>query len=1082
MAATSRWPLSSVALLALLPGMVLAQESATISGRVTDASGTGLAGASVAIPALGLGGGTAADGAYTIVVPAARVQDQTVVLTARAIGYKPESSQITLRAGTIDQDFTLVANPLQLGEIVVTGAGTVTEAEKLGNVRNYVDSTSIVRSNEPNVVQALAAKAPNVIVTQQSGEPGASSSIQIRGRTTVNGPSAPLFVVDGVPMSNYTQASQNFDDIDFGSLGGTVAPNRVADINPDDIANVEILKGAAAGAIYGARAGQGVVLITTKRGQAGQTRYSFKSTVSMDRVTKRVPLQRRFGQGFFDSATGDTVAGIGSQSWGPALAPGTATYDHASELFSGGSSIDNTLTVSGGTDRTQFYLSGSRLDQNGYITGENDIFDRSSVRLNATHRVFDDLRVGGNFAYAETGGRFVQKGSNTSGLMLGSLRTPPEFDNLLYIDPGTGQHRSYRLPNPGPGDVKTGRGYDNPFFSVFRQQSTGDVNRAFGNVNANYTPLGWLRLGYTLGADFSSDKRFEGLPNSSSTSPTGRVIAGSFRQREIYSNLTATASYTANRNLGGTFTLGQNLSSRRFEAQGIVGNDLIAPEPFNLANTAVQEQPVDADTLIHNESYFGQITADLWEQVYLTAALRNDGSSTFGKGARRNWYPKASLAWTFTGRSSAPRQYGPISYGKARFAYGQTGTEPRAYQILSTFLSTPNDDGGWGPTINTTLNGQGGLLSALTKAQDSLKPERTIEFEAGVDFGLFNDRADLSLTYYNSLSKDVILLTPLAPSTGFFQQLRNSGRITNKGFEAVLNVRAIETPRFGWEVGLQWATNNNRVSSVVGADFVTMDPSFEGIVGVVQPGQTVGAFQGNDFVRCGNGTILEDGTDVDAACGSAPAGAMYVANVGGEGLPVFDPELRIIGNPEPDWTGSLRTTVRFNKLQIGGLLDVRNGGQVWNGTRGALYFFGTHKDTEARGQQRTIGDDYYLNITKQGVAGPGAGLPFTLNQDWYQGLGGSFQGPSSQDLEDGGFVKLREISVAYTLTGDPVSRALGLSSIDLRIAGRNLATWTNYPGIDPETNLSGAQGQIVGYDYFNNPQARSFVFSVGLNR
>jgi hypothetical protein len=374
------------------------------------------------------------------------------------------------------------------------------------------------------------------------------------------------------------------------------------------------------------------------------------------------------------------------------------------------------------------------------------------------------------------------------------------------------------------------------------------------------------------------------------------------------------------------------------------------------------------------------------------------------------------------------------------------------------------------------------LLSALRRAQDSLKPERNIEFEGGVDLGLFNDRADLSLTYYSAISKDVILVTPLAPSTGFFEQLQNSGRISNKGFEAVLNVRAIETPAFGWEVGLQWATNNNRVRAVTGAEFITMDPSFEGIVGVAQPGHALGSFQGNDFVRCGNGTVLEDGTDVDAACGSAPAGAMYIDNVGGEGLPVFDPELRIIGSPEADWTGSIRTTFRFQKLQIGGLLDIRNGGQVWNGTRGALYFFGTHQDTEARGQQRTIGEDYYLNITQEGVAGPGAGLPFTLNQAWYQGLGGSFGGPSSQDVVDGGFVKLREISVAYTLSGDPVSRLLGLSSIDLRLAGRNLATWTDYPGADPETNLSGAQGQIIGYDYFNNPQARSFVFSVGLNR
>jgi TonB-linked SusC/RagA family outer membrane protein len=980
-----------------------------------------------------------------------------VGLTARAIGYRPQSAQITLSSGAIDQDFTLVANPLQLGEIVVTGAGTVTEAEKLGNVRNYVDSTSITRSNEPNAVQALAAKAPNVVVTQQSGEPGASSRIQIRGVTTVNGPSDPLFVVDGVPLSNYTVATQNLEDREItGSLAGTVEPNRIADLNPDDIANVEILKGAAAGAIYGARAGQGVVLITTKKGEPGQTRYSLTSTFSVDRVTDLVPLQRSFGQGFFDPETGDTVAGVGSASWGPGLPPGTVTYDHGNELFPGGSTLDNNLTISGGTERTQFYLSGSRLDQNGYITGRNDIFERTTVRLNAGHRLFENVRVGGIFNYAESFGRFVQKGSNVSGLMLGAMRTPPEFNNALYFDPVTGLHRSYRLPNPGPTAVKVTRGYDNPYFVIFQHRNTSDVNRIFGNVNADYTPASWLRLGYILGADFSSDDRFTGLPNSSSDAPPGQVIAGAFRQREIYHNLTATATYTANRDFGGSLTVGQNLSSRRFQAQGTVGNDLVAPQPFNLANTAVQELPIDADTLVHNESYFGQVTADLWEQLYLTAALRNDGSSAFGEGARRNWYPKASIAWTFTGRSPEPRRFGPISYGKVRFA--------------------------WGPTVNTTLAGQGGLATALRRAQDSLKPERNIEFEGGVDLGLFEDRADLSLTYYSSLSKDVILITPLPPSSGYDEQIQNSGRIRNKGFEAVLNVRAIETPDFGWEVGLQWATNNNRVRSIVGADFVELGPSFTGVIGVAQPGYPVGAIQGNDFVRCGRGTFLEDGTDVDAVCGNAPAGALYLENVGGEGIPVLDPELRIIGNPEADWTGGIRTSVRFQKFRISGLLDIRNGGQVWNGTKGALYFFGTHKDTEARGQQRTIGTDYPLDIAPQGVVGPGGGLPLTLNDAWFQGLGGGFGPVSSQFFEDGGFVKLREISVAYTLSGDPLSRLLGLTSIDLRVAGRNLATWTSYTGIDPETNLSGSQGQVVGYDYFNKPQARSFVFSVGLNR
>src|SRR4051794_15787540 len=291
--------LTSAAL--LLPAAVQAQQPATLTGKVTSESGQPLASAGVIIEQLSAGAVTRPDGSYTILIPGARVPSAPVTVTARLVGYKARSSQVDLSSGSAVQDFSLADNPLQLGELVVTGAGTVSEVEKLGTGRSSVDSLSIVRSAEPNVVNALAAKAPNVTITSSSGDPGASSSILIRGQTTISAGSGvsgadaqPLFIVDGVPVDN----SISYNNPNSGAINSSAAPsNRAADINPNDIENVEVLKGAASGAIYGSRAGQGVILITTKKGRPGPTKYSFRSSIALNRPGQLPEFQRKYGLG-----------------------------------------------------------------------------------------------------------------------------------------------------------------------------------------------------------------------------------------------------------------------------------------------------------------------------------------------------------------------------------------------------------------------------------------------------------------------------------------------------------------------------------------------------------------------------------------------------------------------------------------------------------------------------------------------------------------------------------------------------------------------------------------------------------------
>lgn len=1102
MALSFRRLVSCIGLSTVLPVVAAAQEPATITGRVTGEGGTGVAGVTISLPELGLGAISRDDGAYTLTVPSIRVNRQTVTLTARRVGYKPKTARITLTPGRITQDFLLESNPLQLGEVVITGAGTATEVEKLGNVRNAVSADLIVKANEPDIVQSLAGKAPNVQVAQSAGDPGAGSKITIRGLRTLNGDVQPLFIVDGVPVNNTTFSTTNFNPIDAGSttgvggqqnggeLEGTSAPNSMIDLNPADIENVEILKGAAAAAIYGSRAANGVILITTKHGKSGETRYSLHSSGSDDEVTKFYPLQRSFGQGQRGVNSGVT------RSWGAPIT-GT-TYDHAREAFDTGHILDNTLSVSGGNDRTTFFLSGNYNHNEGVFVGPNNFFNRSTARLNASHHLTDGLTIGGNFSFADTRGHMTQRGNNVNGLLLGLFRTPPNFNNIPWLDPTTGLHRSYMVPNATLATAGQTRIFNNPFFTLYQELNDQKSNRAFGNVNAEYIANGWLKFNYTLGADYSQDERLEGCPAECSDVATGgRITEGRITDYQLDHNLTGTANWHLNQNIQGTVTLGQNLNARNYRTFSVVGRQLIAPQPFSIINTLARDPASDFQTQIHNESYFGQATVDLYSQLFLTGALRDDGSTTFGRENRRSLFPKASAAWTFT-NVFKPKG---ITFGKARMSYGEAGQEPQPYLTSATYSGT-NLVGGisQGTGFTPTQSGIGGLFTSFTKPATSLKPERTKELEGGFDVGFWGEKADISATWYRSKTSDVILVLPVAPSTGYSSEAKNGGVFSNSGTELSLNLRPITKPNYSWDLGFGWARNRSNVDTLAGAQFLLTDNNL--ISTVAQQGYPLGVVRSIGWVRCGispNDAIA--GVDLSKACAGAKKGALYISDgtndeCGDKGMPCVDNTERIIADPNPKWTGNAHSSFRFRKWEFSGLVDVKKGGDVWNGTKGALYSYGTHKDTENRatctgastasctGNMHAIGDPNFYPQTA-GVVGPGAHFAFPVGENWYRNSGLAacpFTGIDDPCIEDGGYVKLRELSVGYTFDQPWVQRSLGMSSVELRVAGRNLKTWTHYTGLDPETTVGGATSRVGGTDYFNLPLTRSLVVTVNLNR
>ena len=1073
------------------PVASLAAQAATVTGHVTNAGGQPLAGVTVSITGMGLGAITRDDGLYTFTVPAARVTGQVANLNARRVGYSPQNVAITLNAGTITHDFVMTQTAAQLEEIIVTGSGTSQMRQRIGSVINTVDSTTLKRVTQPqNVISSLAATTPNVRVNTQSGEPGASAFVLIRGATSVTGTNQPLIVVDNTPIDNTTQATQG------GGDASTVTQNRAADINPNDIESVQVLKGAAAASIYGARAANGVILITTKKGSTGPTRYNVSSTQTFDHVMKTMPLQTTYGQGSngIPGACTTPDCNATSLSWGPALAPTSPVFLHGKEIFDTGITNDIALNLSGGSARTQFFLSGGVTDQYGIMEGPNNRYFRNTFRLSASHQLLNTLTFGGNFSYFNTTGKYVQKGSNTSGLLLGALRTPPDFNNQPYLSPTSGLQRSYRFPNPTSASLTTSRGYDNPFFVLANVGNKSELGRFLGNMTANWVPVSWFALNETFGADNYTDSRLEALPFTSSSDPVGSVTRLDITNLEVDQNLTGTVSYTPNKYLDTRLVFGQNLNSRRNRQVFVFGDQLIAPEPLAIQNT-VSYNPNENNSLRHILAYFAQGEADYNNELHGTVGLRLDGFSTFGQSDRTALYPKADAAWTFTKYINDPNvpnnKWHWLSNARLRAAYGETGREPPVYATITALSTTTLFGSGFGDFIGSKQSGQGGVVTGANLGNNDLQPERNREAEFGLDFGFNDQTSDFSVTYYNKKSSDVILPAPVnAAANGASTALLNGATVTNKGWEMQFNARVYTAKNWDATIGGNWSRNRGKVVSLINdIQFIPYNTEgFTGAIGSSTVGFAPGVIRGQDFIRCGLGetaTLPGVGTmaNVDSACGvGARKGALFIA--GTDNRPVVNPDEQVIADPNPRWTGGLTAVIRYKRLQFSTLFDLRRGSQVWDGTLSALDRFGTAEQTTIRSDTAGIfGKNVLAN---QSVAGPGAGrVAFRTPaqwQNWYTTTGGSASAVQSQFVENGNFTKWREVSITYTLDDPWLRQKLGFSQALIRLGGRNLHTWTPYLGLDPETNLGGAEFLTQGIDFFQNPQTRSFVVSITLNR
>jgi len=1065
-----------------------------VTGKVTDESGSALSGVTVLVKGTAIGTFTKNDGSFSIRVPA-----NAKTLVFRRVGMKTKEVPI----GT--KDFfavTLEEDKLLTEEVVVTAIGLEREKKSIGYAFEEVGGKIVSEAKVTNIVNSITGKVAGVQVVNSTGVPGASAYIQIRGQNSFLGGNQPLFIVDGIPIDNSMSYSGNPDNGTNNLLASVAYSNRAIDLNPDDIASVTVLKGPAATALYGIRAANGAIVITTKKGQTlaqEKINVTFSATTSFEEVNKLPSYQTKYSQG-----VGGKFAQPGtnqSRSWGalidtlywdsqspnkfskygnlvgkyfvdsvnnPSRFKKVEPYDNLNNFFITGATNTQNLSLAGGTDFGSFYLSLSNSKSSGIVPLTS--FGRQSIRFNGEARISSKLKASGNISYTNSGGRRAQQGSNTSGVMLGLLRTPPTFDNSNGYGKEAYDHPdAYMFPDGTQRNYRGRPSYDNPYWTVVKSPFFDDVDRFIGNIQLNYFFNQNIDLMYRLGADVYFDKRRQEFAIYSSTNPAGQVFNHEIYSNDLTSDLILSFNYNITEDLVGKLMIGNNLFQSIGSSLYTQGDGLIVPDFYHISNTTSQIVRQSRGTL-RRLGFYGDLTLDFQEWLYFNGSIRNDMSTTLPKDNNSFWYGQGSFSVVFTNLLKDVFQNSFLNFGKLRLNYAVVGKDAPMYATTTPFIQAAYADG-YTNGVSFPFNGQVGFVIGDVLGNDKLRPEKTTSWEIGFNLAFFNNLFSLDLTYYNSVSKDQIFSVPIARSSGYYAAVFNAGQISNKGFEAVLNITPINTADWRWDMNFNFSTNKNMVDKLYeGIDNIFLG-GFEGSSVRIVAGKPYGSIFGFGWLRdpqTGEVIINDDVNSEDY------------------GYPILDlNNEKAFGSANPDWLLGFRNTVSWKGLSLSFLIDIKKGGKMWNGTRSALYFFGTHGDVSTP----EVRDPNLNKKVFKGVKGhfdengnlvtSGTNdIQVVAGENWYSlGNGNGFFGSNTEDfIEDAGWVRLRELSLSYTLPKSIVEYT-PFSNVILTFTGRNLWLSTKYTGVDPETNLMGAYS-AQGLDYFNMPGVRSYNFSI----
>ena len=1071
-------------LLAFVVQMTFAQDR-TITGTVSDETGP-LPGVSVLIEGTTSGTETDFDGNYAIEAKSGDVLRYSFVGMTTVTKTVGADSSISV---------TMVSEANTLDEVVLTAFGLEVKKDDDLSSSTAVQADMITRSGESGLIQGLAGKTSGLKITRNTGDPGAGAYIQIRGQNTITGSSSPLIVVDGVPVSNTSVGS---------GTAGVAQQSRLNDFNPEDIAKVTVLKGAAAAAVWGTGAANGAIIIQTKKGVKGKMTVDFTSSVAYDKINVEFDKQDTFGQGYpnwwlgidsdwssdngryvpntgfswgdrigarsgapdgvvvgnqrFESTRGNTIYPFAANDDGTVAKNDTNVYNETNrnQVFGDGTTYNLGASISYATETSNTFFSVANWDQQGIIKGRSS-YNRSNLRLNHSAQLTDKFgfRIASSYAFIRSDR--IQQGSNLQGLYLGYLRTAPDFDNRDYKGtyfnsnnvPTANSHRGYRRYLGDSNPV-----YNNPGWTINEQDNPNVVNRFTIAPELTYDFADNIKLTARYGLDYYTDHRETFFPVNSAA---GAGI-GSYQQDDISEktenwNFFLQGNHDISDNFSFDWILGTMFDQNEYQflsgyTEGFTNPDVGDLRIFGNAD-AENEFPSNFKSITKKHGVYAVANFSLFNQLLVGLSGRYERPSTLETNV---FYPSASLGWKFSENFESDF----LSFGKLRASYGEVGIEPGAY-LSSTVYGPGGVGSSWGDALGAAAYGNP-FTRGVTLGNPDLKEERVKEIEIGADFRFFRNKLSLGITYYDRVTEDAILFLDVAPTTGFSSTPTNAAEITNQGLELDLNWNVMRKGDFSWDINGFWSQNKNVVTDLAGVQSVFL-AGFTGTSSRVVEGEPMATLWGTGFLRDDNGEL----------------------DLRSDGFPQISPEEGVLGDPNPDWIGGLGTTLNWKGISLSAQFETSQGNDHWTGTSGVLNYFGIGMETVNEsvapqdlptydGRTITAGTTFRGNIEDFG------GGPVALDSEWYTSDGGGFGNQSETFVKDASWTRLRELTLGYSFP-EKILGNTGLTHFDILLTGRNLILWTEIEGFDPDINLTGpSKGR--GLDYFTNPATQSFIMTL----
>lgn len=1061
----------------------------TVSGTVKDSNGAPIPGANIwASDNTSVGTITDGDGKYQINLP-----DGTVSLNFSFMGMEP---QIVAINGQSVIDVVLQNLDIVFEDVVITALGIAREKKALGYSVQDVKADEITQTSNGNIVSALSGKIAGAQIVTSSGQVGASTTIKIRGNKTFYGSSSPLFVIDGTPIQNGTNDAQSAVATDFG--------NTAADIDPENIESISILKGASASALYGNRGLNGVVLITTKKGSKRKgIGISYTGTVAFDNVYILPNYQNSYGQGgkgseywwqknsptltyaeYAATRFSWTPSNDWDESWGPRLdqgynliqfdspvdangnkiaTPWISHPDNVKDFYETGITVTNSIALSGGNDVAMGRLSIAHSKQTG--TSPNTDQEKINLGLNSTFKLGKKLKADINFNYVNTSNdNLPQQGNSMKNALF-------EFNGWFARQVDTKYLKEHYDEMMVGGDGKltpvnwmTGYStqHNNPYWIAYMNQTSRNRNRVYGNASVSYNLLEGVDLVVKVGTDAITEFRkavfhsgTKGYAFESSTAVNGSFWDQYRIESETNADLMLNINKKINENISITSVLGANYrySLARYSTTSAL--NLVVPDFFS--TSAIEGEPIVSNTLYEKKSnsLFGSANISYKDYLFLDLTYRQDWSSSLSED---NWsfgYPSVNLGFIFTDAFGIESEI--FSYGKLRAGYAEVGDATSAYSLLPTYYSS-------GSTFSSAA-GDVNMFALSTQIPTfDLKPQRSQSTELGAEFKLFQNRLGIDFTYYNALTKNQIMSVPVASSSGFNSWLKNAGEINNNGIELQLYANPIKKNNFSWDLNLNWSKNNNEIVSladgieelIISTYYSTYNVRLKAV-----PGKEWGIIYGSNWDKDENGNVL----------------------IGSNGRPITASKPVEIGNVNPDFVGGFKNTFNYKAFSLSALIDYRKGGDIYSYSKAIGQKAGILESTVENNQR--VDGMIAEGVYAQGVVINGVDVSGQKNTtviapyDYWR----NSRPWAETGIVDGSFIKLREVTLNYDLPKEFISK-FKIQKASVTLYARNLALLytdkSNNVHIDPEVS-TGGDVSGTGLEQYQLAPSRTIGFKLNIN-